>query len=88
MFNGNSFRDQKQLKVLKKYNSASDLRKSNKKKLLRDYLSNRATDRRNDWLADIPQNERISKLLYFKPSYFQTKLYKHIIFSLLYRILS
>ena len=63
MFNGNTFRDQKQLKVLKKYKSASDLRKINKKKVVQEYLAQKSNNRRYEWLADLPAKERTSKFI-------------------------
>lgn len=49
MFNGNTFREKKRDKALKNYKSESDLRKSNKKKVLQEYFAQKANDRRNDW---------------------------------------
>ena len=53
MFNGNTYRDNQKEKTLKKYKSASDLRKEQKKKVINDYLASCANDRRKQQLAEM-----------------------------------
>lgn len=61
MFNGNSFREQKFEKVLKKHNSAADIRKQNKKKVLREFLAQRAEERKQDWLNTVAHSPEFAK---------------------------
>ena len=64
MFNGNTFREEKNQKSLNRYKSETDIKKSQKKKILKDYLANRAIERRDDWIAQLPVKERTSTLIY------------------------
>ena len=90
MFNGNSFREEKHVKAIKKYKSASDLRKLNKKKLLRDYLAQKAEDRKHDWLQAVASSPQFAKhfhegaiplvhadLIDFRPQKDQTNAFKN-----------
>lgn len=67
MYNGNSLREQKHVKAINKYNSASDIRKENKKKVVREYLAQRSTDRRNDWCEKVGKSAEFAK--YFHHEY-------------------
>jgi hypothetical protein len=61
MFNGNSFREKVQEKVLKKHCSAADIRKKDKQKVLRNYLAHRADERKQDWLENVAKSKEFAK---------------------------
>ena len=91
MFNGNSFRELSQDIIKKKKKSASEVRKDNKKKELRNYLAQKAENRKQDWLLTVAQSEIFAKhfhdgaiplihpdLMDFRPSNIKNNAFKKI----------
>ena len=61
MFNGNSLRDLNHELITKKKRSASEIRKDNKKKELKNYLAQKSENRKQDWLQTVAQSEIFAK---------------------------